>query len=83
MRMNIRRAVKTAPADTQAQFFDRGSTEIYKGDMPEWLKGALSKSVESEMVPKVRILLSPPLVRRSRPLVCVGDLRYAITTNSE
>ena len=32
----------------------------YRGEVPEWLNGAVSKTVERASVPRVRIPLSPP-----------------------
>lgn len=39
MRMSIRRVAKVTLADTQQQFFVRGTAE-YFGEMAEWLKAA-------------------------------------------
>ena len=37
-----------------------GKNLIYFGEMPEWLNGAVSKTVVQATVPRVRIPLSPP-----------------------
>ena len=45
--------------DVRVFIFEAGS-KVKIGEMPEWLNGAVSKTVVRAIVPRVRIPLSPP-----------------------
>ena len=62
-------SVKT-PASSQAAgqpgpVRPRFQTASFRGEVPEWSNGAVSKTVERASVPRVRIPLSPPAGARS------------------
>ena len=67
-RVNTKAAAESNPSGHEVQVlnsFPVGGRSADQGEVPEWLNGTVSKTVERASVPRVRIPLSPPAGARS------------------